>query len=452
MRTLPPLPFLAAVLLAVPAAAPAAKPEPPSTPTVLRIVSNPADAEVFLNGAAVGETPLETQPDQEGTAFVRLRLRDHREWWGSLELVPGATRSLDIQLEPLQAAVLVHVDPAGAAVELDGAHVGNAPVLLPGVAIGKHRLTVSQPGFQSRNVDLDIRNPAPQKIDVSLVTDSATLRVSSDPIGARVFLNGVPRGETPTVLERIPEGTVTLELKADGYQDFRQEMRLAAGDDRALSLALDPKPASLQVVTVPEGARIYLDDAFRGLSPMTFEDIPPGTHRVRIDLAAHDSMARNVVLGRAESAVEEFHLVPNCGSLRVCTSPAGVTVLVDGKIRGTTAAKPDGTDQISEALDIDMVLAGSREVLFTREGYHEQRRTIDVQRDQTATLDIKLRRRFIPDFEVRTAENVYKGVFQSRTAEFLRLETEPGVIRSFPIKSVISSRVLRDDERIEQSP
>ena len=452
MRTTTHLPFLAAALFAAALPSPAAKPEPPPPPAMLRVVTQPAGAEVLLNGKAVGETPLETSTDQTGTAFVRLKLRDHREWWGSIELASGASRSLDIALEPLRAAVLVHTDPDGAAVSLDGAHVGDAPVLLPGVPIGKHRLTVSQPGFQSRNIDLDVRNPTPQKIDVSLVTDSATLRIASEPTGARILLNGVPRGETPAVLDRIPEGTITLELKSDGFLDFRQEMRLAAGDDRALDLVLEPKPASLQIISVPEGGRVYLDDAFRGVAPITFEDLAPGTYRVRVDLAAHDSMARNVVLARAESAVEEFHLVPNCGSLRVCTSPAGVTVFVDGKMRGTTAPKPDGTDQISEALDINLVLAGSREILFTREGYHEQRRTIDVLRDQTATLDIKLRRRFIPDFEVRTAENVYKGVFQSRTAEFLRIETEPGVIRSFPIKTVLSSRVLRDDERIEQDP
>ena len=243
----------------------------------------------------------------------------------------------------------------------------------------------------------------------------------------------------------VGDGTVSynVEFNRAGLLSFTVQLTGQGG------IVLFSDTASFNCDT---GRRVYLDDSFRGVAPITFEDLAPGTHRVRVDLAAHDSMARNVVLARAESAVEEFHLVPNCGSLRVCTSPAGVTVFVDGKMRGTTAPKPDGTDQISEALDIDLVLAGSREILFTREGYHEQRRTIDVLRDQTATLDIKLRRRFIPDFEVRTAENVYKGVLHNRTAEFLRLETEPGVIRSFPIKTVISSRVLRDDERVEQEP
>ena len=438
--------IVAAIVLPAAPLRAARSPAPPP-PATLRVTSEPAGAKVFLNDTPLGETPLTAETPETGTALVRLSLRGHREWWGSVELTPGATRAIEAELEPVRAAVLVHVKPEGTAVSLDGAHVGDSPVLLPGVALGQHRVTLAHPGFQPRSVDLDIDSPAPRKIEETLVTDSATIHVSTDPAGARVFLNGVPHGESPVDIDRIPEGEATLEVRAEGYRDARLEMRLSAGDDKPVNVELEPLPASLQIVTVPVGARIYVDDAFRGESPLTIADIAPGTHRVRADLAAYDPMARNVVLRNGESAVEEFHLVANCGSLRISTSPAGVTILVDGKVRGTTASKPDETDQVSEYLDIPEVLAGRRELVFSRKGYHEQRRSVDIARDQTATLDIKLARNFIPDFEIRTAENVYRGVFQNQTAEFLRLETEPGVIRSFPLKSILSRRILREEGR-----
>ena len=441
-----PAAIVAAIVLPAAPLRAARSPAPPP-PATLRVQSEPAGAKVFLNDAPLGETPLTAETAETGTALVRLSLRGHRDWWGSVELAPGATRTVEAELEPLRAAVLVHVKPEGAAVSLDGAHVGDAPVLLPGVALGRHRVTMSRPGFQPRSVDLDIDSPAPRKIEETLVTDSATIHVSTDPAGARVFLNGVPYGESPVDIDRIPEGDATLEVRAEGYRDARLEMRLAAGDEKPVAVSLEPIPATLQVVTVPAGARIYVDDAFRGESPLTLPEMAPGTHRVRADLDAYDPMARNVVLHRAETAVEEFHLVANCGSLRISTSPAGVTVLVDGKVRGTTAAKPDETDQVSEYLDIPEVLAGRHELVFTRKGYHEQRRSVDIVRDKAETLNVKLERHFIPDFEIRTAENVYRGVFQNQTAEFLRLETEPGVIRSFPIKSILSRRILREEGR-----
>ncbi len=416
---------------------------------MLRVMSDPAGAQVYVGGILRGETPLESEIAESGKTVVQLTLPGYRDAWGTVELESGASRSLHLKLEPLRAAVLVHSDPDGAAVALDGAHVGETPLLMPRVALGQHRITVTKPGFQSKTVEIEVPNAVPQRVDVALVTDSATLRVSTVPDGAEVLLNGVPRGAAPVVIERIPDGDVKLEVRADGYRTSLQELRLSAGDDESLEVRLDPMPASLQIVTIPSGARVYVGDDFRGESPVTLEELPPGTYRVRAELAAYDIAVRNVELGRAASVVEEFRLVPNCGSLLVSTSPADVTVLVDGKVRGTTAAKPDETDRISETLEIPLVASGTRELVFTREGYHEARKTVEVARDQATTVSVELRRRFIPDYEVRTAENTYRGVFQSRTADFVRLETEPGVIRSFTIKQVLSARILRDDERVE---
>lgn len=416
---------------------------------VLRVMSDPAGAQVFLGDELKGETPLECELGTFGKGVVRVSQSGYRDAWQSVELESGVTRSLNVKLEPMMAAIVVHTEPAGAAISLDGAHVGEGPLLLPQVALGKHRVVVTQPGFQPRTVELDVPNAVPQRVNVSLVTDSATLRVVTDPEGAQVFLNGMLKGASPVVIERIPDGDVSLEVRAAGYKNSRQDLRVSAGDNETVTATLDPQPASLQVVTIPAGARVYVDNSYKGESPVRVAELVPGSYRVRVELAAHDPAARTIELGRAMDVTEEFRLVPNCGGLLVTTSPAEVTVLVDGKVRGVTTAKPEASDQISEKMEVGLVAAGTRELVFTREGYHEVRKTVEVQRDKVETVDVVLRRRFIPNYEVRTAENTYKGVFQSRTAEFVRLETEPGVIRSFPVKAVLSARMLRDEERVE---
>ena len=441
---------LAALLVAVPVhSAWAASKDSAPQPAVLRVMSDPSDAQVSLDGAPIGKTPLEYSVVREGKAVLHLTCEGCRDLWQTVSLAAGEGTSLNLRLEPLRAAVLVESDPSGASVSLDGAHVDETPVLLPHVAIGTHRLTVSQPGFQSKTVELDVPNDVPQRVHVDLVTDSATLRVSSVPEGARVSLDGVPRGTAPVVLDRIPDGTVVLEVEADGYRPFRREMRLSAGYDEPLDVVLEPLPGTLRIVTIPDGARVYLDNAFRGNAPLTLEELPPGSYRVRVELAAHDPAARTIELGRAASVVEEFRLVPNCGTLLVNTTPAGVRVLVDGKERGTTLAKSMSTDPVSETLEIPLVEAGERVIVLTREGYHDATVRVTVERDKSQPVSAELRRRFIPDFEVRTAEKTYRGVFIESTDEFLRLETEPGVTRSFEQRKILGRRLLREDERTE---
>ncbi len=424
--------------------------EPPAPPSGgLRVQCVPEGAKVMVDREPRGEAPLELQGLAPGKHIVGISARGYREELSTVTVEAGTTRTLDVSLAKATAAVLVETDPVGASVSLDGGHVGDAPVLLPAVAMGDHRVVVARPGFQQRAVDLKIENAAPQKVSVSLLTDSATLRVTSEPAGAQVLFNGVPRGETPALIERIPDGVGELEVRADGYQPAKQSVRLSAGDDETTHVVLIPKPASLRVETIPAGARVYVDNQYKGESPFELQEIDPGSHRVRVELAAYDPMARDVLLERATSKTEEFRLVPNCGSLRVTSYPAGVTVLVDGKVRGTTTAKEGATDQISDALDIPLVAAGTREVTFVSEGFFEARKTVEVGRDQTATIDVKLKRKFIPDYEIKTDENVYRGVLKTVTAEGVRLETEPGVTRMFPIASIRSRRPLTEEKPTE---
>lgn len=415
----------------------------------LSVTTDPPGALVQVDREARGNSPLEVTGLAPGRHLVRVTLRDHREAVETVQLDAGARLPLDLRLEPLRATVLVHSEPVGASVSLDGAHRGVTPLLLPAVELGKHRVAITRPGYQEKVVELEVSGPTPQKIEAQLLTDSATLRVESTPAGADVSLNGVPRGQTPLVLERIPDGDSEVEVRAEGYAPFRQSIRLAAGDDEKLAIALTPLPGTLQVVSMPEGARVYVDNQYRGDTPFTLAELAPGNYRVRVELAAHDPMARDVTVGRAANLVEEFRLVPNCGALRVVTAPAGVAVLVDGKLRGETVAKPGASDQVSEPLTVGLVPVGKREVVFSRQGYHEQRESVDVDRDKTVTLDVTLKRRFIPDYEVRTASNVYRGVLVNITPEVVRLETEIGVIRAFPTKDIKSRRPLREDERME---
>jgi hypothetical protein len=407
---------------------------------------------VRIDRVARGNSPLEITDLEPGRHLVGIALRDHREVFETVAVEAGQRRVLDVKLEPLRASVLIHSDPVGSSVAIDGAHRGLTPLLVPTLDLGKHRVAVTRPGYQEKIVELDIVGATPQRIDVQLLTDSATLRVESTPTGAELFLNGVPRGQTPAVLERIPDGDSEVEVKSEGYAPFRQSIRLAAGDDEKLAVVLTPLPGTLKVVSMPAGARVYVANQYRGDTPFTMADLAPGSYRVRVELPAHETMARDVEIARAASVIEEFRLVPNCGTLRVVTAPAGVTVLVDGKASGETTAKQNASDQVSEPLMITLVPVGQREVAFARQGFHEQKKTVDVERDKTAMLDVTLKRRFIPDYEVRTASNVYRGVLVNITPDVVRIETEMGVIRAFETKEIKSRRPLREDERMEPAP
>ena len=116
------------------------------------------------------------------------------------------------------------------------------------------------------------------------------------------------------------------------------------------------------------------------------------------------------------------------------TTPAGVTVLIDDKRVGITAAESaDKSDMVSTPFVVSNVVMGSHTLTLSRPGYGQLSRTIQIDRDKELSLGtIQLERQFIPDVIVHTRKEVYRGVYIEQTPEFYRLETTPGIIRSIP--------------------
>ncbi len=344
------------------------------------------------------------------------------------------------------AEVLVQSTPSGADIELDGRPVGQTPAHLPEVAMGPHRLALSLAGWRTGHVSLNVDSPTYRVVRVPLERDSATLRIESTPAGALALVNGEPHGATPVVADCVPAGTVSVELIAAGYRGFRCELQLAVGDDETIRAALEPIPATFRIETEPAGARVFLDEVPHGVAPVTIEGLEPREYLVRVDLDGHEPQTRTLTLGGGETVTNAFVLVENRGALVICTSPVNVSVFVDDVLRGVTPADPVGPDRVSLPLEIGFVSPGMHMVRFSRKGFHDVFRPVEVKRGEKLQLNVTLPRNFLPDYEVRTTENVYRGVFQNRTPEFVRVETEPGIISTVARKNILSERFLSEEE------
>jgi len=83
----------------------------------------------------------------------------------------------------------------------------------------------------------------------------ATLELSVQPWGARVYVDGQPRGQTPLTLQ-LPAGRYTVRVQHAGYAPLEHQVELQAGAETALSLALqDSAPPTLSVDVVPDAAK-----------------------------------------------------------------------------------------------------------------------------------------------------------------------------------------------------
>lgn len=219
----------------------------------LAVSTEPAGAEVTIDGEVVGMTPLQQEyPSSRWYAvsvvradsgpadtLVYLQEGEATELAFSLSDLrngpngAGAEESSDVEelappssppprreasraprSAPAFGSISVRASPADVPVQLDGQTVGVAPLELDEVAPGPHTLTLFLPGYETAKIPLDVEAGEREVVDVELVPQQGTLSVIVRPWGS-VYVDGVLRAaDTDVSVEMsLPVGRHALRVE-----------------------------------------------------------------------------------------------------------------------------------------------------------------------------------------------------------------------------------------------
>ncbi|PID38423.1 MAG: hypothetical protein CSB49_05705 [Proteobacteria bacterium] len=130
--------------------------------TELKIVSEPAAVEVWVNGEKKGLAPLSLTNLKAGKHLVEGRLAGHTSVQRTVELTQGKLFTLKLELKAQRAApatggLRVTSNQPQALVFIDGRFVGKTPLLRPQVVVGPHVVTVRKKGFAEHLETVEVK-------------------------------------------------------------------------------------------------------------------------------------------------------------------------------------------------------------------------------------------------------------------------------------------------------
>lgn len=132
-----------------------------------------------------------------------------------------------------------------------------------------------------------------------------SLTIESDPAGLSVVSGGATKGKTPLTLS-LPAGTHQFELIRDG--GGRQPLTVAIQRGATVVHHVRFEPAAplaatgtLSVATDPAKLKVSVDGVLRGVSPVTVEALPAGSHKVEVH-SASGILTRSVEIAAGQAA------------------------------------------------------------------------------------------------------------------------------------------------------
>lgn len=414
--------------------------------TRVNITSQPVGATVIVDGQDRGVTPITLFDLTPGRHHLKYRLAGYVERDRFFNTNEGPSIEKSEVLQEIKGLLLVKSEPDGATVLIDGMSRGQTPCLITDLAAkDTYALKLRKAGFLEQTVPLKFNGREPRVVDEVLVLDSGVINIISDPPGAEVTVNGISRGKSPVLVKGIPKGRAAVKFTLEGFSDEIRELAMRAGDQQTLSVVMQPLPGTLHLVSVPEGARFYLNDEARGIGPLVIPGLKPGDYTVRAEKAGYGTMTKTVTIDNGASAREEFKLSNVMGRLEVRTDPVGAQVIFDGRNLGATKSQSD-TAETSDVFAIENILEGEHVLVIRKDGYAESTRHPKIVNSQTATANVRLKRIFVPDVEIITARGSYTGVLVSNTPETVVIEVSLGISRSFPRSEIRKINFLKQDK------
>lgn len=119
--------------------------------------------------------------------------------------------------------------PEGATIEIDGAAAGSTPFVAR-LPVGTHEYVMRLSRYQPVQGSFTVRSGLSEQVHVPFKEMPGTLLISEAPPGARVFIDGQLAGEAGQPITLEP-GTYTVEVRAEGYETFRDAAQISPGGE-----------------------------------------------------------------------------------------------------------------------------------------------------------------------------------------------------------------------------
>jgi len=158
------------------------------------------------------------------------------------------------------------------------------------------------------------------------------LVVTSTQEGLEVLVDGTVLGKTPATLS-VPPGRHTIELRGFGASKTLP-VEVAAGErtNAFVEWGRGPRTGSLRVTSTPPGARVLMGAEIKGLTPVTVEHVPVGTHEVVVE--TDKGSVRTTVKITADRKTEVD--VPIYSGFLAVFAPVELRIFESGRLLGTT--------------------------------------------------------------------------------------------------------------------
>lgn len=319
--------------------------------------------------------------DDQGYYWIEQgRLKSEKEY--KMEIVTGTVR-IEVEQAKIQTGWLVFNSvPEGADIYLaenggEEKHIGTTPMNKK-MPYGTYNYRAKRYKYHD---DVGIARVDKTRVimDLKLKPAFGSVSVSSQPQGAKVFLDGEDTGKvTPCTIGEIASGRCDIRLQLKDYAPASQSVTVTEGMTASVNVTLEARFAHVTINSLP-GAAIKVNGAEVGSGSYS-NNMAEGIYDIEASLAGHRPVTKQIEVIVGVPQTIELRPTPIYGMLDVNSNPMGANITINGKSYGDTPTS------------IENLLVGDYDVVLTKPGYASVSQRVTVSENASASVDVKMQK------------------------------------------------------------
>ena len=301
----------------------------------VNIKSTPSGAKIFIDRV---DTKLKTPANisiPSGVHNIKL-IKGDKTGAERVFVVSGRTIPVNIALQTGYGSLSVKSNPAGASVYLNKKLCGKTPFVQDSIKAGNYNLEITRGGYTGYRKDIKISLNQKAERTITLLT-IASLKVTSNPSGAEVELNGKFTGRTPLELDSLKTGDYQLKISKSGYTAHTEKVKLVVNESLRKSIVLK-KYGSLSVYSKPPESAVFLNGKNLGKTPVKLDTLTVGRYNLKISKAGYVDFSENIQVKLNQTFRKVVNL-KQLAKMTITSNPAGASLIFDGEYTGATPYK-----------------------------------------------------------------------------------------------------------------
>lgn len=249
--------------------------------------------------------------------------------------------------------------PSGSEVYISGKFLSLTPMYATELLKGDYVLEVKHKGYDVYQENITILSNTPLEKEVVLTANTGTCLFYTVPPEAKIYIDDQFVGSTfgqaaedmsefatqnnlmlsdisaPLTIEYVEPGTHRLEIRRECFEPIIKSISIEIRAHEFEPFIMEESKTSIQVNSKVAGASVYLNDAFKGITPLTLEDVCTGEYILSVKKENVGKWFQKITLKRGEPQIFDTTMRPSVhyfGILNADEREPGVVERVEEKL------------------------------------------------------------------------------------------------------------------------